>query len=67
MRKLEETLAAHHPQADISAVREAWLFAVEAHGSQKRASGEPYVSHPLAVARILVDLHMDDDAIAYLD
>ena len=62
-RRLEEELLAHHPQADTEAVRQAWLFAVEAHGTQKRASGEPYVSHPLAVARILADLGLDQDAI----
>jgi len=62
-RRLEEELVAHHPQADSNAVREAWQFAVEAHGTQKRASGEPYVSHPLAVARILADLGLDQDSI----
>ena len=62
-RRLEEELLAHHPQADTEVVRKAWQFAVEAHGTQKRASGEPYVSHPLAVARILADLGLDQDAI----
>ncbi len=62
-RKLEEVLVSHHPQADATAVRDAWLFAVEAHGTQKRASGEPYVSHPLAVARILADFGLDLEAI----
>ncbi|MEO8626425.1 MAG: hypothetical protein ABI452_06965, partial [Candidatus Limnocylindrales bacterium] len=50
-RKLEEELAAHYPSADLTGIRTAWQFAIEAHGAQKRASGEPYVSHPLAVAR----------------
>src|SRR4051795_7377732 len=54
-RRLEQELAVHYPQADLSKLREAWLFAVEAHGTQKRASGEPFVSHPLAVARTLVE------------
>src|SRR3954466_11342603 len=54
-KRLEQDLAVHYPQADLSKVREAWLFAVEAHGAQKGASGEPFVSHPLAVARLLVD------------
>ena len=62
-RKLEEILTAHYPQADLTGVREAWLFAVEAHGTQKRASGEPYVSHPLAVARTLADFGLDPEAI----
>ncbi|CAN5733709.1 bifunctional (p)ppGpp synthetase/guanosine-3',5'-bis(diphosphate) 3'-pyrophosphohydrolase [soil metagenome] len=62
-RKLEETLALHYPQADLTAVREAWQFAVEAHGAQSRVSGEPYVSHPLAVARTLAELGLDPEAI----
>jgi GTP pyrophosphokinase len=62
-RKLEEELAAHYPGSDLGTVREAWQFAVEAHGPQRRASGEPYVSHPLAVARTLAELGLDPEAI----
>ena len=62
-RKLEEELAAHYPGKDLTAVREAWQFAVEAHGAQQRASGEPYVSHPLAVARTLAEMGLDPEAI----
>jgi guanosine-3',5'-bis(diphosphate) 3'-pyrophosphohydrolase len=62
-RKLEDELAAHHPNADLTRVRAAWLFAIEAHGAQKRASGEPYVSHPLAVARTLAELGLDPEAL----
>ena len=54
-RKLEQDLGALYPQADLAKVREAWLFALEAHGAQKRVSGEPYVTHPLAVARLLIE------------
>jgi len=54
-RKLEQELTALYPQADLEKVREAWQFAVEAHANQRRASGEPYVSHPLAVARLVVE------------
>jgi GTP diphosphokinase / guanosine-3',5'-bis(diphosphate) 3'-diphosphatase len=54
-RKLESEVAALYPKADLNKIRDAWLFAVEAHGVQKRASGEPFVSHPLAVARLLVE------------
>jgi guanosine-3',5'-bis(diphosphate) 3'-pyrophosphohydrolase len=62
-RKLEEQLLAQHPGADVAHVREAWQFAVEAHSAQKRVSGEPYVSHPLAVARTLAELGLDSEAI----
>jgi GTP pyrophosphokinase len=62
-RRLEEELVAHHGQADVAEVRKAWNFAVEAHAAQRRASGEPYVSHPLAVAKILVELGLDQAAV----
>lgn len=44
-------------------IREAALFAVEFHGSQKRQSGEPYIVHPYAVAEILMSLKMDVDTV----
>jgi GTP diphosphokinase / guanosine-3',5'-bis(diphosphate) 3'-diphosphatase len=62
-RKLEEELARHHPQADLKPVKEAWDFAVEAHAEQRRASGEPYVTHPMAVATLLAELGLDQVAI----
>jgi GTP pyrophosphokinase len=63
-RKLEHEVSGLHPQADLAKIREAWLFAVEAHGNQKRTSGEPYVSHPLAVARLLVEYFgLDGEAV----
>ncbi|HUR16147.1 MAG TPA: bifunctional (p)ppGpp synthetase/guanosine-3',5'-bis(diphosphate) 3'-pyrophosphohydrolase, partial [Candidatus Limnocylindrales bacterium] len=62
-RKLEHELLVHHPGADTDTVRTAWQFAVEAHGPQTRVSGEPYVSHPLAVSRILAELGLDQDAV----
>jgi GTP pyrophosphokinase len=62
-RRLEDDLVAHHPTADLPVVRQAWQFATEAHATQKRESGEPYVSHPLAVALILVELGLDPAAI----
>ena len=43
----------------IQQVRRAYNFAEEAHKGQKRESGEPYITHPLAVASILADMHMD--------
>src|SRR4051794_6135081 len=58
-RQLEDEVARHFPQADLTKIREAYTFAVDAHGDQRRASGEPYVSHPLAVAKTLADLGLD--------
>lgn len=48
----------------VEFVREAYNFAAEQHASQKRASGEPYIIHPLGVASILAQLHMDDTTLA---
>src|SRR3954468_5791654 len=49
--------------ADLAALQRAVDFAIEAHGDQKRASGEPYVTHPIASAQILADLGIDPVAI----
>ncbi|HKV45530.1 MAG TPA: bifunctional (p)ppGpp synthetase/guanosine-3',5'-bis(diphosphate) 3'-pyrophosphohydrolase, partial [bacterium] len=52
------------PHADLEMIRRAYLFAQEAHTDQTRASGEPYVSHSVAVASILADLRLDAVTIA---
>ncbi len=54
----------HHPSADLSVVERAFDLAVEAHADQARASGEPYVTHPIASARILAELGIDPVAVA---
>ncbi|HEX5466803.1 MAG TPA: bifunctional (p)ppGpp synthetase/guanosine-3',5'-bis(diphosphate) 3'-pyrophosphohydrolase [Candidatus Limnocylindrales bacterium] len=61
--QLEAAILEHHPQADLTAVRQAYEFASLAHEDQRRASGEPYVSHPLAAALTLADLGLDPVAI----
>jgi (p)ppGpp synthase/HD superfamily hydrolase len=43
----------------VAEVYQAYLFGAEAHDGQRRASGEAYIYHPLAVARILAEMHMD--------
>ncbi|MGH9641986.1 MAG: HD domain-containing protein, partial [Terriglobales bacterium] len=48
-----------HPRADTRTIRRAYRVADRAHEGQKRKSGEPYITHPLAVAQILVELGMD--------
>ncbi|MGH8273640.1 MAG: RelA/SpoT family protein [Gammaproteobacteria bacterium] len=53
------TLAAYLSPAEIEEVRRAWLYAGEAHRDQRRMSGEPYVTHPLAVAGILAGMSLD--------
>ena len=53
-----------HPEDDMDVVRRAYEFAEKAHANQKRKSGEPYFSHPCAVAVILTDLMLDGTTIA---
>ncbi len=53
-----------HPEDDMDVVRRAYEFAMKAHANQKRKSGEPYFSHPCAVAVILTDLMLDGTTIA---
>lgn len=57
-RVFEAGVRVYLPDADLSLLREAWLFAVERHEGQTRQSGEPYVAHPLAVADIVADLRL---------
>jgi len=54
----------YDPNADEALLNRAYVFSLQAHGSQKRASGDPYFSHPIEVAGILTDLHLDDETIA---
>ncbi|MFO1390751.1 MAG: bifunctional (p)ppGpp synthetase/guanosine-3',5'-bis(diphosphate) 3'-pyrophosphohydrolase [Agitococcus sp.] len=50
-------------QDQIAAVRAAYFFAEQAHGSQMRRDGSPYITHPLAVAEILAQMHMDHQSL----
>ncbi len=56
---LEDKVRALRPKEDLAALERAFRFAAEHHKAQKRKSGEPYVTHPLAVANVLADMHMD--------
>ena len=55
---------ANRPSEDVSHIRKAWDFCVKHHKGQMRASGEPYIIHPLEVAEVLAELKMDSTAIA---
>ena len=61
--ELVERVKAYDPSADEDALNRAYVFAMKAHGSQKRASGDPYFIHPLEVAGILTDYRLDTDTI----
>jgi GTP diphosphokinase / guanosine-3',5'-bis(diphosphate) 3'-diphosphatase len=63
-RELLASLREHQQQTDLTVVDRAFDLAVEAHASQVRASGEPYVTHPIASAQILADLGIDPVAVA---
>jgi|TARA_R100000501_G_scaffold10060_2_gene19914 RelA/SpoT family (p)ppGpp synthetase len=62
--ELVEKVRAYDPDADEDLLNRAYVFSLQAHGSQKRASGDPYFSHPIEVAGILTDLKLDDETIA---
>jgi len=53
----------YNPKVNESLIQKAYLLSKDAHGNQKRHSGELYFSHPLAVAEILIDLKLDQDSI----
>ncbi len=61
---LKERIIKYNPQADLSIVEKAYSLSVVAHQGQQRISGEPYVTHPLAVANILAEMELDCGSIA---
>jgi GTP pyrophosphokinase len=57
--ELIDLVKKYDPQANVDMLRKAYMFSMEAHGTQKRASGSPYFYHPAEVARLLAELHLD--------
>ena len=55
---------ANRPTEDVALIRKAWEFCVQHHQGQMRASGEPYIIHPLEVAEVLAEMKLDATAIA---
>lgn len=62
--ELVERVQRYDPDADEAMLNRAYVYAMKAHGNQRRASGAPYFSHPLEVAAILTDLKLDAATIA---
>ncbi len=62
--QLIRTVRTNHPRADLSVIERAYTTAERAHRGQKRRSGEPYITHPIAVAQILAELGVAPVAIA---
>jgi guanosine-3',5'-bis(diphosphate) 3'-pyrophosphohydrolase len=58
--ELEQKVAEYNPSADLRVLKKAYEFAAAAHEGQMRNSGEPFISHPVAAAGILADLHLDE-------
>src|ERR1700688_701084 len=63
-QRLLTTVRENRPSDDLEVIRKAWEFCMRQHEGQKRASGEPYIIHPLEVAQVLAELKMDSTAIA---
>ncbi|KKX34450.1 bifunctional (p)ppGpp synthetase/guanosine-3',5'-bis(diphosphate) 3'-pyrophosphohydrolase [Rhizobium sp. LC145] len=62
--ELVERVQKYKPEANEALLNKAYVYAMQKHGQQKRASGDPYISHPLEVAAILTDMHLDESTIA---
>jgi RelA/SpoT family (p)ppGpp synthetase len=62
--ELVERVLSYQPTANEAMLNRAYVYAMKAHGNQKRASGAPYFSHPLEVAAILAEMRLDDATIA---
>ncbi|ODS24835.1 bifunctional GTP diphosphokinase/guanosine-3',5'-bis(diphosphate) 3'-diphosphatase [Candidatus Endobugula sertula] len=58
------SLTSYLDSQQIELVKRAYYYAETAHGEQRRTSGEPYITHPLAVAKILASMHMDHHSLA---
>ncbi len=61
---LIERVRRYNPKTNEALLNRAYVYAMKAHGEQRRASGDPYFSHPIEVAAILTDLKLDDATIA---
>jgi GTP diphosphokinase / guanosine-3',5'-bis(diphosphate) 3'-diphosphatase len=61
--RLTAQLETYLARGDIDAITEAYDFSAKAHEGQQRRSGDPYITHPVAVAEILATLHLDADSI----
>src|SRR5690554_7777893 len=61
---LAQNLTSYLDEQQVKLVKRAYYYAEQAHEGQQRRSGEPYISHPLAVASILADMRMDHQCLA---
>ncbi len=61
--EIEKKVGRHHSDADMDLLRRAYLYSAMMHKEQVRASGEPYLSHPLSVASLLADMRLDVETV----
>lgn len=59
-----QTVTDNRPNADVDLIRRAYLFSAKHHSGQTRASGEPYLIHPLEVAQILAEMRLDEVSVS---
>ena len=59
-----QAVRTNHPKADLSVIEQAYVVAEQAHRGQLRKSGDPYITHPVAVATILAELGFDGSTLA---
>jgi guanosine-3',5'-bis(diphosphate) 3'-pyrophosphohydrolase len=64
LQRILETVTEHHAYPKTALLRNAYYFAEKAHTGQFRDSGDPYITHPLAVAQILAELQLDPETVA---
>nr|WP_285895586.1 bifunctional GTP diphosphokinase/guanosine-3',5'-bis pyrophosphate 3'-pyrophosphohydrolase [Rheinheimera oceanensis] len=60
---LKNQISAYLPPEQVALVQQAYVVARDAHAPQTRSSGEPYITHPVAVSSILADMHMDHETL----
>ena len=60
---LTDKLSSYLPSDEITAIEKAYLYSEECHVGQLRESGDPYITHPVAVANILADMKMDHESL----
>jgi guanosine-3',5'-bis(diphosphate) 3'-pyrophosphohydrolase len=63
VEKMIENYLQYGRPSEVARIRSAYAFALEAHRDQFRADGEPYITHPLAVAEIVIDIQLDADSV----
>ncbi len=58
-----DRVAGYYPEADLDLIKKAYVYSAKVHQGQTRRSGEPYLVHPLEVAGILAELHLDEASV----